>query len=299
MNQQQTILSLLFSFITNFLFAQSIGENLCQLVIKLDSDQEMVQKARYHQSAKEQIRVELYNLVFKNGNSSYGKKTLVAYNKEKDAWILTLPYGMYYFRTEHIGFDNFNETIELDQPNFTLEKKLSTGKLPYCYENGKKFNYIKGGIEFSETIVVHFKAGTMEENKAFLETFPYESIQKLRFVNSFLLTLNLKNQESLAEILIRESWNDPTLTEGFFIGEEITEIIEKISSNPNVKYANPSFIYPKEKVQILDMRDYNSRISIINDLRATETSKVKRLNSKDFEQTEELKLKLSRVMEGN
>ena len=77
MNQQQTILSLLFSFITNFLFAQSIGENLCQLVIKLDSDQEMVQKARYYQSAKEQIRVELYNLVFKNGNSSYGKKTLV------------------------------------------------------------------------------------------------------------------------------------------------------------------------------------------------------------------------------
>ena len=299
MNLQKNILFLFFSLICNLLLAQSAVENLCQLTIKMDSDQELIQKVRYYLITKEQIKVELYSILIKNGKSSYGKKIIASYDKEKDAWTATLPYGIYHFRTEHIGFEDFNETIELDQSNFILEKKLSVVKLSYTYENGKKYYFIKGGMEFSETIMVHFRAGTMEENKAFLETFPHESIQKLRFVNSFLLTLDIKNRESLAEILIRESWNDPIKSEGYFIGDEVTEIIEKIAANPNVKYANPSFIYPKENIQILNKKDYNSQLSMINDLKAREATKVRSLNSNDFEQTDELKLKLSRVMEGN
>jgi hypothetical protein len=274
-------------------------ENLCYISLSMRPDDERVEMAKFYSIARENIKVEFTSIVFKNGESNFGKRYFAEYNFEKDAWIAKVPMGMYRFRTQHPGFESFRETIECEQPLLNIKKTLKALSLPYTYEKGQKYDYIRGAIEFSETVIVHFKAGTPDENKAFLETFPHEKIQKIRFINAFLLTLNLANQESLPEILMRETFGDEPLSEGFYFGDAITKTIEKIIENPNVAYADPSFVFAKNNIEVLSAKDFSNKNSLIDALKSQNPDQAKRLNATDFKKSDELIQKELRELEGN
>ena len=291
------LIFLLLFIVSKTLNAQD--DNLCYITISLDSDDERVERAKFYNIARENIKVEFTRITFKNGESNFGKRYYAVYNSEKNAWTVKVPKGMYRFRTQHPGFESFRESTECEQPTLTIKKTLKALSLPYTFDKGQKYDYIRGGIEFSETIVVHFKTGTPDENKAFLETFPHEKIQKIRFTNAFLLTLNLANQESLPEILIRESFGDDALNEGFYFGDAITQTIEKIIENPNVKYADPSFVFPKNNIELLSAKDFSNKNSLINELKSRNPDEAKRINPNDFKKSDELIQKELRELEGN
>jgi hypothetical protein len=289
---------LLFTFflsLPNIISAQD--NNLCYLTLFMTADDEKVERAKFYNIARENIKVEFSRIVFKNGESNYGKRYYATYNSDKNAWTAIVPKGMYRFRTQHLGFDNFRETIECEMPTLTIKKTLKTSSLPYTFDKGQKYDYIRGAIEFSETIVVHFKSGAADENKAFLESFPHEKIQKIRFINSFLLTLNLANQESLPEILMRETYGDEPLAEGFYFGDAVTKTIEKITENPNVNYADPSFIFSKNNLQILSAKDFSNKNWLINELKSRNPDEALRLNPNDFKKSDELIQKELRDLE--
>ena len=284
-------------FISNNLKAQE--DNLCYISLSMKSEDERVVRAKFFNIARENIKVEFTRIVFKNGESNYGKRYYATYNFDKDSWTAKVPKGLYRFRTQHPGFESFRETVECEQPILSITKTLKALSLPYTFDKGEKYDYIRGGIEFSETIVVHFKGGTADENKAFLETFPHEKIQKIRFINAFFLTLNLANQESLPEILVRETFGDEPLSEGFYFGDAITQVIEKIIENPNVAYADPSFVFQKNNIQILSAKDFSNKSSLIDELKSQNPDEAKRLNPADFKKSDELIQKELRELEGN
>jgi hypothetical protein len=289
-----SIINLIFNSFA--VFAQSI-ENHCYVTLYLKTDDEKIERAKFYQSAREKLKVEFTLLIFKDNGSSFGKKYYAVYNKEKDAWSIKLPYGMYRFRTEHVGFDDYRKTVVCEQPTLIIEENLKIENLAYTYEDGKKYNYIKGGIEFSETVIVHFKGGTPDENKAFLETFQHEKIQKLRYINAFFLTLNLSNQEPLPEILIRETYGDAPLGEGYYFGDAITGTIEKLMENPNVSYANPTFIFPKKDIQVLSTKDFATIPGLTNTLKNRKPDEPMRLNPDEFEKSDALQQKLLKELE--
>jgi len=274
-------------------------DNLCYISLSMRPDDERVERAKFYNIARENIKVEFTRIIFKNGESNFGKRYYAEYNSDKNMWAAKVPKGMYRFRTQHPGFESFRETIECEQPVLNIKKTLKALSLPYTFDKGQKYDYIRGGIEFSETVVVHFKAGSADENKAFLETFPHEKIQKIRFINAFLLTLNLANQESLPEILVRETFGDEPLSEGFYFGDAITQIIEKIIENPNVAYADPSFVFSKNNIETLSAKDFSNKNSLINELKSRNPDEAKRLNPSDFKKSDELIQKELRELEGN
>lgn len=272
-------------------------DDFCYITLYLKTDDEKTERAKFFQIARENIKVEFTRITFRGGSSNFGQRYYAAYNREKDAWTLKVPKGMYRFRTQHPGFEGHRESIECEQPMLVLKKNLKVLKLPYTYEKGKKYDYIRGGIEFSETIVVHFRSGTADENKAFLEGFPHEKVQKLRYVNAFFLTLNLSNQESLPEILIREALGDDALGEGFYFGDAITEIIEKIMENQNVKYADPTFVFSKNNIETLSAKDFSSNAGLTNAIKNRNPDEAKRLNPDDFKKSDALLQKQLRELE--
>jgi len=295
----RTFLLLLVFHILATICVQAQGENLCYISLSMRPDDERVERAKFYSIARENIKVEFSSIVFKNGESNFGKRYYAEYNNEKDIWTAKVPTGIYRFRTKHPGFESFRETIECEQPTLKIDKTLKALSLPYTFEKGQKYDYIRGGIEFSETVVVHFKAGTADENKAFLETFPHEKIQKIRFINAFLLTLNLANQESLPEILVRETFGDSPLSEGFYFGDAITQTIEKIIENPNVAYCDPSFVFEKNNIEVLSAKDFSNKNSLIDELKSQNPDQAKRLNPTDFKKSDELIQKELRELEGN
>ena len=286
-------------FNASIVLSQKNNENNSLLTIQLKVEDEKVERARYYQKARSEIKIELIKLVFENGTTSFGKKYSAAYNPETDDWSVDLPKGLYNFRTQHIGFDNYNESVEISRQNSILERPLTVQQLPKSYENGDTFNYIKGGVEFSETVIVHFKAGTPDENLAFLSAFPNENVQKLRFCNSFLLTLNIKNQESLAEVLLRQTYGDEPINEGYYIGDEVNKYLGEILKNPNVKGVEATYVYPEKDITVLTKNDFPKLNNLLRELKNHNSEEPKRLKTDEIEKTQNLKDKLLKTMEGN
>jgi hypothetical protein len=286
-------------FNTSIVLSQKNNENNSLLTIQLKVEDEKVERARYYQKARSEIKIELIKLVFENATTSFGKKYSAVYNPETDDWSVDLPKGLYNFRTQHIGFDNYNESVEISRQNSILERPLTVQQLPKSYENGDTFNYIKGGVEFSETVIVHFKAGTADENMAFLSAFPNENVQKLRFCNSFLLTLNIKNQESLAEVLLRQTYGDDAINEGYYIGDEVNKYLGEILKNPNVKGVEATYVYPEKDIAVLTKNDFPKLNNLLRELKNHSSEEPKRLKTDEIEKTQNLKDKLLKTMEGN
>ena len=294
------LIILLYILVFNFnLSAQQANEDYCYITLYLKADNEEIESAKFYIISRENIKVEFTKIVFTNGGSSFGKSYIANYNKEKDAWTARLPKGMYRFRTQHPGFENLRESLDCEKPMVIIERKLRAEKLPYTYDMGRKYNYIRGGIEFSETIVVHFNSGTPDENKTFLEGFPHEKIQKIKYINAFFLTLNLSSQESLAEILLRETLGDEPLGEGFYFGDAITETIEKLMENPNVSYANPTFVFPKNSIRELSINDFSNVQGLTSDLKNRYPDEPKKLKPEDFKKSAALIKKQLRELEEN
>lgn len=294
----KTLYLFLFLSISSLLCGQT--DEFCYLEIKLEPAQEKIAYAKYYDKALTEIKVELLEYSFEGGKTDFGKTYTAKYNKKKKNWQVRAPKGWYLLRSKHIGFKSVKEILELKKMKEEKTARLEIeGELPYTYKDGNTYTYIKGGIEFSETIIVYFKSGTPEENKGFLEeTFAAEKVQKLKYSNAFFLTLNLKNQEPLPEVLIRQSMGDEPLHEGFYFGEAITKAIETILNNPNADYANPTFIVPKKDLTELKLVDYGSVGGMLADFeRDRNPEKPKFLNIKDFEKSDELKNKLLRQLE--
>jgi hypothetical protein len=98
---------------------------------------------------------------------------------------------------------------------------------------------------------------------------------------------------------MRETFGDEPLGEGFYFGDAITQIIEKIIENPNVKYADPSFVFSKNNIELLSAKDFSNKGSLINELKSRNPDEAKRLNPEDFKKSDELIQKELRELEGN
>ncbi len=279
------------------LFAQG-EEEYCYLTIELKSGNEEMSMARYFEQARREIKVEFAEYIYRAGQSDFGKRYEAVYNDEKDAWTIRLPAGLYQMRTQHIGFKPITELVETGAKELAIQKKLSVDSLPYTYENGQAYNYIKGGMQFSETLIVYFRAGEPDENKAYLEeTFAPEKVQKIKYSNAFFLTLNLKSQVTLAEILYRQTLGDDLLPEGYYFGDAVTKAIETLQYNENVRYANPTFILDKEAAEVLQKGDFSTVNGLLSALKDRRPDEPKNLNPNDFEKSDGLKQKLLRKLE--
>ncbi len=274
-------------------------DDFSYVTIELEPIPKKIAYARYYDKTRAAIKVELIQYSDDNGKTDFGKTYTAKYNSEKDAWFARVPKGWYMLRTKHIGFKSLQRVTQFKKLKELRKETLEVeGELPHCFEDGNKYSYIKGGIEFSETILVFFKSATPEENKAFMEeNFKVEKIQKMPHINAFFLTLDLKNQEPLPEVLIRHSMGDQALPEGYYFGDAITQAIEKLQSNPNVKYANPSFIVPKSAVSEVKLEDEGSHAGMLSKLQEHKDESPKFLQIKDFEKSSALKRKLTQQLE--
>jgi hypothetical protein len=96
---------------------------------------------------------------------------------------------------------------------------------------------------------------------------------------------------------MRETYGDEPLAEGFYFGDAVTKTIEKIIENPNVNYADPSFIFSKNNLQVLSAKDFSNKNSLINELKSRNPDEALRLNPNDFKKSDELIQKELRELE--
>lgn len=292
-----TLLFIGFSLSYQQSFAQG-EEDYCYVSLQLKSSSETMTMARFFAQARKEVKVEFTEYIFRGGQSDFGKRYPAYYNEEKDLWTTRVPRGIYQLRTQHIGFNSVTEIVELKAGEMDLERQLKVDSLPYCYENGKKFDYIRGGIEFSESILVYFRSGDPAENKAYLEeTFTVEKVQKMRYTNGFILTLSLMSQVTLAEILYRQALGDELLPEGYYFGDAITKVIETLQYNPNINYANPTYIFPKDKVEVLKTTDFSTLDALLANVKDRKSEQPKKIHPDDFEKSDALKQKLLKKLE--
>ena len=292
------ILIILISSGLSFQLSAQGEEDYCYINFQLKAANDAMSRARFFEQARKEVKVEFTEYIFRNGQSDFGKKYSAYYNAEKDLWTARIPRGIYQLRTQHIGFNSITKIIEFTQEELDLEETLQTDSLPYCYEDGKKFNYIKGGIEFSETILVYFRSGDPAENMAFLEeSFVIEKVQKMRHINAFILTLSLSSQVTLAEILYRQALGDELLPEGYYFGDAITKAIETLQYNPSVSYANPTYIFTPSRIETLKKSDFSTLDALLTNVKNRKSDLPKKLNSNDFEKSDALEQKLLKKLE--
>lgn len=235
-------------------FAQSTKKaksDSIQVVITLKAADDKMETAYGYWEARANAKVQMDMFGFVGNKGKHLYKTFdFKYDEAQDAWLVTLPKGYFELRVESLGFTNINFPFRLEKDH-REEFLLKVDSTAYTYKDGKKYNYIVGTLNFCETILVEFKGGELEENRTFLSTvLAVEGMehlrvlrsQKVRHSNAFLVSLGIDDRTPLNVILHRKMMGLPRIERGYLIGPDVTKAIEMIQANPNVKYANPSFL---------------------------------------------------------
>ena len=220
-----------------------------RVVISLDAANDKIETAKGYWDARANLDVQLdmYGFI---GGKHLAYTFPLAYDQGEDAWVTMAPKGYFELRVNSLGFTDIKYPMRLKEDH-REEFKLEVDSVLYTYKNRKRYNYIGGTRRFCATLIVQFKEGDPAENRAFLvEALALEGLehlnvlrtQKMRHVNTFLVTLDIADQTPLNLILYRKMTRQSPPERGYVIGPSVTKAIELFQANPNVRFANPSFL---------------------------------------------------------
>lgn len=172
-----------------------------------------------------------------SGSSSY------RFQQENDSlWSIRLPKGGYFIQLESYAFHAVNRYVSIASDT-SLILALELDSLPYCYENGTRFNYIPAGIAFEQSLWLRFKEGAVAENQAWLEAqLPLRRLELLA-PNVFYITLRLEATKTVEQLLYERKYG--ALDLGCYIGDALRDAIEKIQTTGRLAYANPRWHWVK------------------------------------------------------
>jgi len=228
----------------------SYAQDSLRVVISLDAASDDIERAIGFWEARADLDVKLDMYGF-SGGKHLAHSFPMEYDLGEDAWVTKVPKGYFELNVASIGFSPIKFPMRLEKDHreeFTL--KVDSALL-HCYENGKRYTYIQGALNFSSTLVVKFREGAPAEHFNFLATaltgegFEHLSIsriQKIQDVTTYLVTLNIADRTPLNIVLYNKMTRKPETERGYLIGSDVTQAIELIQQNSNVAYANPSFL---------------------------------------------------------
>jgi hypothetical protein len=240
------ISSLFFCFLS--CIAQSKKDSI-RVVIALDAANDKIERSHGYWEARAALDVKMDMYGFVGGKHLYKTFDMI-YDPDEKAWVVMLPKGYFELRVESLGFSTIKFPFRLKKDH-REEFDLKLDSVSYSYLNRERFNYIAGTLNFNETILVQFSEGEFADNRAFLmEALALEGLEhlnvlrvnKVPYTNAFLVTLDIADRTPLNMILYRKMTNLPLIERGYIIGGDVTKAIELFQINPNVVYANPSFL---------------------------------------------------------
>lgn len=247
--------SLIILFLSYHLaFAQTKKDSI-RVVIALDAADDKIERSYGYWEARAALEVKIDMFGYVGGKHLY-KTFDMQYDQNEKAWVVMLPKGYFELRVESLGFTDINYPLRLKK-DFKESFALKVDSVSYTYKNRKKYSYIPGTLNFNSTVLVQFREGEFADNRAFLmEALEQEGLEhlmvlrshKVRNTNAFLITIGVDDLTPLNILLHDKLVNKPRVERGYIIGGHITRAIEIFQDNPNVVYANPSFIEDDSQV---------------------------------------------------
>jgi len=226
-----------------------------KVVISLVVKDKKIETAKNFWESYFTLPVKLNMYGFKGGNRHLYRVFDMQYDPTLDAWQAIVPRGFFELRVESLGFKDIQFPLRL-KTDFEEEFTLDVDSLSYTYKHRKRYNYIKGSLLFNETIIVDFNAGDYATNRAFLdEALAVEGLEyinvrralKMPGRNAFIVTLDIWDTTPLKVILYKKVKDIARTRRGYQIGPHVTKAIELYQANPNVAYANPTFLDDEEQ----------------------------------------------------
>ena len=230
------------------LIAQTKKDSI-RVVIALDAANDKIERSYGYWEARAALDVKIDMYGFVGGKHLY-KTFDMQYDYDENAWVVMLPKGYFELRIESLGFVDIRFPLRLKK-DYRTAFDLKVDSTSYTYKNRQKYSYIPSTLNFNSTVMVLFKTGEFADNRAFLmEALALEGLEhlnvlrshKVRNANAFLITLDIADQTPLNLLLHDKLINKPPVARGYLIGGQVTKAIEIFQENPNVVYANPSFI---------------------------------------------------------
>ena len=230
------------------LVAQTKKDSI-RVVIALDAANDKIERSYGYWEARAALDVKIDMYGFVGGKHLY-KTFDMQYDYDEKAWVVILPKGYFELRIESLGFVDIRFPLRLKK-DYRTAFDLKVDSTSYTYNNRQKYSYIPSTLNFNSTVMVLFKTGEFADNRAFLmEALALEGLEhlnvlrshKVRNANAFLITLDIADQTPLNLLLHDKLINKPPVARGYLIGGQVTKAIEIFQENPNVVYANPSFI---------------------------------------------------------
>jgi hypothetical protein len=238
----------------NTLMAQSKKDSIRVVIALAAADDKIERSYGYWQArAALEVKVDMYGYV---GGKHLYKTFDMQYDYDENAWVVYLPKGYFELRVESLGFKDIRFPLRLKK-DYKSSFDLQVDSTSYTYKNRQKYSYIPGTLNFNSTVLILFKTGEFADNRAFLtEALALEGLEhlnvlrshKVRNANAFLITLDIADQTPLNILLHDKLVEKPPIERGYKIGGQVTKAIEIFQQNPNVVYANPSFIDDQTQV---------------------------------------------------
>ncbi len=235
------------------------------VIVKMVVKDDKIETAKNFWPSYYQLPIKMHMYGFHHGNPKHLYRTFeLVYDDDIDAWRTTVPWGFFELEMTTMNFKNILFPMRLKE-NFEEEFTLEVDSLLYTYKDAKPYYYIEGTLNFNETIIVDFKSGDYATNRAFLdEALDVEGLEyinvrrayKMRGRNAFVVTLDIWDIRSLNTIVRQKVTRHKYRERGYIIGNSITKAIELYQANPNVIYANPSFLETNEEVVFRKSEDY-------------------------------------------
>lgn len=216
-----------------------------------------VRKAQGFDSIYHDLKIKLTYFYFNNKLQRVRTlKFWAGFNHNKQCWTLdNLPYGMYELEFYDIAFKPISREIVLNKPVIPIEDSLDVDSIPYTFQNGKRFQYTRGILNFAQTFIVYFKDGDPIKNKKTIEKVipEAERVHKMKHHNGFYVTIPIPARATpMSELFYEQRTGNKRKFEGFYMGDAITGCIMRLQELPNVQYANPTFYNDEREPEMFD-----------------------------------------------
>lgn len=220
--------------------------------------EDSVQRAKGFDSIFYKLRPRL-TYVFRNEKWQEVRtlKFYMDFDPKKQCWTANkLPYGIYELELYDLAFRPVFRQLFLNKDTFQWEQPLPVDTLPYTYQNGKRYQYTRGTMNFAQTFIVYFNDGDPIKNKKTIEKVipEAERIHKMKHHNGFYITIPVPDRTvPISEMFYEQRTGNKRKFEGFYLGDAITSCIMRLQALPNVQYANPTFYNDVREAEMYDV----------------------------------------------
>ena len=234
-----------------------------RLVVALEADTDEIERSYGYWTSRAAMEVKVKMFGFVGTKEKHLYKTFTMnYNVGEEAWVCNLPKGYFELNVHSFGFTDIVYPMRLKEDH-REEFRLKVDSTLYTYNQRKKYPYIAGSLRFNETIFVQFASGDFAENRAFLHEAlnveGWESLNvirshKVKGANAFLVTLDIAVETPLNQILYDKVTEKPEVERALQIGPYVTKAIELYQENPNVLFADPTFLGQTSKTLLQSVK---------------------------------------------